>query len=230
MSIDGRRGLDRISVGSAQRARRDSNPEPSASKTRGIEGNPKRFPRRRGRQPAPIAVRFWPRVARAGAADCWHWTGRIDRDGYGKFDVDTRTAKGAHQVAYELTHGALPPGQVVRHTCHNRRCANPAHLVAGTQADNVADTAAHGRTTRGRTMRRPLAPEVVATIRALAAAGENRQTLAREFGLAKTSLVDLLAGRTYGPPAPRGRRPGDPGHCSGCGGTDHNVRVCEVRP
>ena len=35
--------------------------------------------------------------------------------------------------------------EVVRHTCDNARCINPAHLLSGTQKDNVADMYSRGR-------------------------------------------------------------------------------------
>lgn len=49
---------------------------------------------------------------------------------------------GAHRVAYVVHHGltlADIVGQVVRHTCDNPPCCNPAHLVLGSHADNAAD-------------------------------------------------------------------------------------------
>lgn len=62
-----------------------------------------------------------------------------------------RTSKGKllHRVVWCNANGrdiaALSPKEVVRHTCDNTRCVNPAHLVIGTQADNVADMMHRGR-------------------------------------------------------------------------------------
>ncbi|MBT6543496.1 MAG: HNH endonuclease, partial [Rhodobacteraceae bacterium] len=40
-------------------------------------------------------------------------------------------------VAYQ---GVLPrEDEVVRHSCHNRRCINSEHLQLGTQQDNIHD-------------------------------------------------------------------------------------------
>lgn len=55
-----------------------------------------------------------------------------------------------HRIAYISYHGALPEaGLVVAHTCDNRRCIAREHLVAATQAQNLADMVAKGRSNRG---------------------------------------------------------------------------------
>ncbi len=42
-------------------------------------------------------------------------------------------------------HGDLPPSIVTRHTCGNRKCISPNHIVKGSVADNNRDTVEHGR-------------------------------------------------------------------------------------
>jgi hypothetical protein len=60
--------------------------------------------------------------------------------GYGAMRWRGRTV-GAHRVAYELTHGPIPTGAVIRHSCDVTNCCNPAHLLTGTLADNMRDAA-----------------------------------------------------------------------------------------
>lgn len=62
--------------------------------------------------------------------------------GYATAWLHGRTTTLHRKVFYETT-GELP--DVVRHTCDNARCINPAHLLAGTQVDNMRDMVVRGR-------------------------------------------------------------------------------------
>ena len=81
-----------------------------------------------------------------GPNACWPWTGPRDRDGYG-------LVKGvgmAHRLVFEGDNGySLAPGDVVRHKCDNPACCNPAHLLVGTQVDNVLDRVQRDRSAKG---------------------------------------------------------------------------------
>lgn len=86
-------------------------------------------------------------VAESG---CWEWTGYRNLQGYGQaLRRDETTCKyrphQAHRLAYEFHCGPIPDGHVVMHKCDNPACINPAHLMTGTQAENLRDMSVKGR-------------------------------------------------------------------------------------
>jgi hypothetical protein len=81
----------------------------------------------------------------AGAAECWLWAGRADKDGYGRLRWQYKEM-GAHQASFIAFTGPITPGVVVMHTCDTPACVNPAHLRLGTHQENAEDRNRKGRT------------------------------------------------------------------------------------
>ena len=142
-----------------------------------------------------LAEHFWTRVDKNGPphpyqphlGPCWLWTGARYDTGYGEAAVNSRP-RGAHRVAWELTNGAIPLGQLVCHSCDNPPCCNPAHLFLSTDAGNALDKVKKGRAPT------KISAEAVLAIRARHASGEQQLTLARDFGLSK-NMVWLIVNR-----------------------------------
>lgn len=85
---------------------------------------------------------------------CWEWNGRLDRNGYGKFEaiVDGKPRTiGAHRAAWLAFRGELPYPLMIDHLCRNRACVNPDHLDPVTNRINaVRSIQAAGPGRRGR--------------------------------------------------------------------------------
>jgi hypothetical protein len=170
-----------------KRWRRNGNPTANASRVR-----------------RSVDERFWEKVDRSGGADaCWPWTASRDALGYGFFRVSTRQSMWkSHRVAWLLTRGERP-SLLVCHRCDNPPCCNPAHLFLGTNADNIADRDAKGRTAVGMVTHfgeaSPLAKlsdEQVRQIRELyAGGGISQAAIAARYGVAQTHVGRIVRGK-----------------------------------
>jgi hypothetical protein len=84
---------------------------------------------------------------------------------------------------------------LVCHTCDNPSCVNPAHLWMGSAADNIADKVAKGRqATCERHGRSKLSAAAVHRIRTT---GEGTRNLAREYGVARSTIQRIRNGRRW---------------------------------
>lgn len=152
-----------------------------------------------GRRRVPLETRFWQKIAKSGPNECWIWNGALVLGGYGtiRMAAPSRKMVNTHRAAYELTHGSIPDGMVVMHSCDNRRCCNPAHLSLGTQLDNMADMHAKGRAAKGMShgMRKLTADDVREIRRRLP--NETHVALAREFGVTHPTITKINLGQRW---------------------------------
>jgi HNH endonuclease len=75
--------------------------------------------------------------------ECLVWKGAIQPNGYGSSRY--LGERYAHRCAWIYSHGPIPKGMQVLHTCDNPPCVNVDHLFLGTGRDNVADRDEKGR-------------------------------------------------------------------------------------
>ena len=99
-----------------------------------------------------------------------------------------------HRLVFKEANGYFP--EVVRHTCDNPRCINPAHLLPGTWADNNRDRAMRNRSAKGVPTRRKLTREQAEEIRGRIP-NESCNSLAKEFGVSHRTITNIRDGRTF---------------------------------
>ena len=121
-------------------------------------------------------------------------------------------------MAWTITHGPIPEGANVLHSCDNPSCVNPAHLFLGTQADNVRDCQAKGRRAVNRPRSAPVGAvgprgvfagsgesngnarldwDAVREIRARHSQGESQASLAREYGVGRSHVQMIVSGQRW---------------------------------
>lgn len=142
--------------------------------------------------------RYWGHVDPSGPTDCWLWTGPLYVTGYGQWNVNNKSLY-AHRAAWEIHNKReIPPKMMVRHSCDNPRCVNPAHLSIGNQKDNMHDMVSRGRQSKGES--RPLSKITEADALAIISmrGRVSQSVLARRYGMAQPSISDIQTGRRWG--------------------------------
>lgn len=149
-------------------------------------------------RPFTDEARFYKYVDERGIDECWHWLAKVGKTGYGQFRLKGKHL-GAHRVSYQFSKGTIPDGLVIRHTCDNRKCVNPNHLLSGTYKDNTRDAVERGRHPRGESQgRAKLTLAQVVEIREITRNGrESQRSMARRFGVHKSSIQRVAAGHNW---------------------------------
>jgi hypothetical protein len=113
---------------------------------------------------------------------CWRWQLFTSR-GY------PRSGKGApHRLLYEHMVGPIPAKHDLHHTCPNKDCINPQHLVPILHGQHLAH---HKRTVS------KLTAADVRAIRERAAEGERVAIIATEFAAGREAVEDIISGRNW---------------------------------
>lgn len=123
---------------------------------------------------------------------CWLWSKSKDMNGYSVGSlINPATGKKKavnqfHRHVYMAYKGEIKScSPIIRHTCNNRNCINPDHLIAGTSRQNTQDaindnTHASLLSTKGQRRRR-FNDHQRADIRSRIAAGETYYSIAKYY-------------------------------------------------
>jgi len=130
-------------------------------------------------------ARFWSKVDKTSG--CWIWKDQLDAEGYGRLYLNRL----AHTLAWELSHGSIPDGMKICHSCDVRSCVRIDHLFIGTQKDNMNDAALKCR------MAHKLDLQDVQLVRELASKGVSRKAILKQFpNVSYWTICDILNGRS----------------------------------
>jgi len=151
--------------------------------------------------------RFWEKVNKKDANECWEWNGAVNSCGYGSF-YNGKSIVPAHRVSYLLSYGDIPiwdsyHGMCVCHICDNRKCVNPNHLFLGTHDDNMHDMAEKGRAVRvdqhgENGPRSKLTEKDVLEIKDLwKTRNHTSYSLAEKYRVSQTTIMDIIHKRTW---------------------------------
>lgn len=119
----------------------------------------------------------------------------VDEEGY---VTCTREGKRRpiYRHIYRFYKGIPKKGMVIRHTCDNRRCINPKHLIIGTHQENVKDRVKRDRSAKGKKNgRSKLTERQVLVI--YNDKKTSRTALARRYGVDRQVIRKIQIGETW---------------------------------
>jgi len=131
--------------------------------------------------------------------NCWIVTSHPQRpDGYFSLHVTEngkRKHSRIHREVYKYFNGEIPYKKHVRHTCDNRACINPEHLIVGTNKQNVQDRVDRGRCAKGSKQgQSKLTEENVLTI---FNSDKSNSILAKEFNVNSATIRRIKIGENW---------------------------------
>ena len=127
--------------------------------------------------------------------ECWECTSHCtNSEGYVKVTHNGKQSYG-HRYMYEKIYGKIS-SEVLRHTCDNRWCINPSHLIEGTHADNVKDRVERKRSAVGTANGRAKLSELD-VIDIFIDNITPKNTLAKRYNVDPKVIRDIKNGKTW---------------------------------
>jgi transposase len=128
---------------------------------------------------------------------CWIWSRRKDRDGYGRFCYKGRESF-VHRLSYQFWVGPIQPNNVIMHVCDTPACFNPEHLKQGTASENRQDCVNKGRSTKGsRNGNAKLSLYQVHLIKELYELGMSQDELSDMFNVSRLQIRNIVHNRAW---------------------------------
>lgn len=144
----------------------------------------------------PLLDRIMAKVSPCPITGCWWWLGGVNAKGYGSVALP---GKGngtslVHRALYRLLRGPIPDGADLLHSCHMGQwgCVNPWHTHPGTNAENVAERNAAGRTWV------KYDAQFIDHVREDVARGESRSHVSRRTGMSLAQVSRVVSGKQRG--------------------------------
>ena len=126
---------------------------------------------------------------RKSKSGCWNWFGATDTNGYGVITAHP-TVKRASRASYEHFKGPIPEGMIIRHTCDNKKCINPEHLILGSKRDNMLDAMERGQF-------RPTSSFTAKDILAIRSDPRTQTAIAQAYGVTQSTISRIMNGRRW---------------------------------
>lgn len=129
-------------------------------------------------------------------SSCWECTSHsCDSNGYPVSTINGKWDR-VYRHFYRKFKGDIQKGLVIRHTCDNRLCINPNHLIIGTHADNVRDRVERKRSAVGTANGRAKLSE----LDVIAIFTDNvtpKMTLAKRYNVEPKVIRDIKNSKTW---------------------------------
>jgi transposase-like protein len=123
---------------------------------------------------------------------CWEWQASVI-GGYGQIKFQGKSWL-VHRLSWRIHFGKIPKGLYVCHSCDNRRCWRPSHLMLGSHTANMIDKVQKGR---HRAHEPKLTAAKVRAIRRRYRAGETLAQLAEAYGVGQSYLSKIVRGKRW---------------------------------
>lgn len=114
--------------------------------------------------------------------ECWVWNKSVASSGYGQIRLNYKNLR-ANRASYMVFKGEIPDGMVIRHTCDNKLCINPEHLILGSCKQNSQDMVERDRQAKGERNGRCKLSE--SDVQAIKDSKLSYSQLAKQFGISK---------------------------------------------